>query len=272
MTRPILIAGNWKMNHTPQETRDFLQRFLNQELPEGIEVVICPPFTSLSVLYEALQNLPAESRVLFSIGAQNLHWETRGAYTGEISPLFLQAWGVSHVIVGHSERRTMMGETDQQVARKVAAAFSHGMVPILCVGEDSQERARGQTEEKVLRQVQAGIDHLAPEQISQLVVAYEPIWAIGSGRTPTPQEIGEVLGSIRRHVASRFGEALAAQIRLLYGGSVDPENITSLIREKEVDGVLVGGASLDPEKFLRLIQRSNLAEKKGSSVKRRDVP
>lgn len=263
MTRPILVAGNWKMNHSPQETRAFLQRFLTQELPEGIEVVICPPFTSLSVLYEAFQNLPAARRASLSIGAQNLHWADRGAYTGEVSPLFLKAWGVSYVIVGHSERRTLMGETDQQVARKVAAAFAHGMVPILCVGEDREERDRGQTEEKVLRQVQAGLEPLRPEQAGQMVVAYEPIWAIGSGRTPTPGEIGQVLGNIRRHVASRFGREVSERLRLLYGGSVDPENISSLIGEQEVDGVLVGGASLDPERFLQIIQRSKSSEKKG---------
>lgn len=267
MARTVLIAGNWKMHHTPQETKAFLDHFLNKGLPEalfeGIEVVICPPFTSLSVLHEAFQKLPAACRSNLSMGAQNLHWEAKGAYTGEVSPLFLKAWGVNYVLVGHSERRTMMGETDQQVARKVAAAFAYGMVPILCVGEDREERERGRTEEKVLRQVQAGMEQLEPDQASRIVVAYEPVWAIGSGRTPTPSEISEVLGNIRQHATRQFGREVSAQMRLLYGGSVDPENISALMGVEEVDGVLVGGASLDPERFLQIIQRSKSIEKKG---------
>ncbi|MFO7263619.1 MAG: triose-phosphate isomerase [Bacillaceae bacterium G1] len=265
MERTLLIAGNWKMHHTPAETEAFLDRFLADGPVDGCEVVLCPPFTSLSVVAERWRTLSQEWKDRLGIGAQNVHWEEKGAFTGEISPRFLQAWSVEYVIVGHSERRTWFGETDETVARKVQAAVAHGMVPIVCVGEDLAEREAGQTEEKVSRQVAAAVQHLRAEQAERLVVAYEPIWAIGSGKTPTPEEVGQVLRRIRAVLQDRFGQTAADRVRVLYGGSVSAANIGAWVTAAEADGALVGGASLEPTSFRQLIRQAVEAKKKGSA-------
>jgi len=263
MERKLLIAGNWKMHHTPEETETFLERFLAAGLGEGCEVVLCPPFTSLSVVRERWRALPSAWQDRLRIGAQNVHWEEKGAFTGEISPRFLRAWAVSYVIVGHSERRTWFGESNEYVARKVQSAVAHGLTPIVCVGEDSGEREAGRTEEKVSRQVTAAVERLRGEEAARLVVAYEPIWAIGSGKTPTPAEVGQVLRCIRDVLRERFGGAVAESVRVLYGGSVSAANIGAWVTEAEADGALVGGASLEPESFRQLIEQAILAKEKG---------
>lgn len=259
-----LIAGNWKMHHTPEETEQFLEQFLAAGPVDGCEVVLCPPFTSLSVLCQRWRTLAREWQERLRIGAQNVHWEEKGAFTGEISPRFLQAWSVEYVIVGHSERRAWFGETDEYVARKVQAALAHGLVPIVCVGEDLAEREAGRTEEKVTRQVEAAVQHLKAEQAARLVVAYEPVWAIGSGRTPAPEEVGHVLARIRAVLQERFGTR-AEGARVLYGGSVNAANIGAWLTEAAADGALVGGASLDAASFRQLIVQAAGARQSGST-------
>jgi triosephosphate isomerase len=240
--RPYL-AANWKMHKTVEETESFLGEFLPDVAnAEGVDVVVCPPYPSLKHAVE----LCAQSRV--RIAAQNMHEEPAGAYTGEVSAPMLTEIGVDAVILGHSERRTHYAESDEALARKVPAALEAGLEPILCVGETEAERDAGATESVLLRQVTQDLSGVVDRRLADVVIAYEPVWAIGTGRTASPEQAGEAIDFIRRTVAGRSADA-AAQIRILYGGSVKPGNAAELMALESIDGALVGGAGLEPGDF-----------------------
>jgi len=250
--RPIM-AANWKMNKTHLEAiRDVqkLSYLLDRGDAEQVEVVICPAFTAL----RAVQTLIDSDRLPYSLGAQNVHFEEKGAFTGEVSPPMLQALKCGYVIVGHSERRQLFGETDEIVNKKVRAVFSHAMVPILCVGESLEERDAGATEEKVVGQVRRDLQGVTPEDAARLVIAYEPIWAIGTGRNAEPADAGQVIGLIRETLSSAYSKGVADAVRVQYGGSVKAGNIRDFMAHPEIDGALVGGASLDPEEFALIVK------------------
>ena len=250
--RKNLIAGNWKMNATHLETIQMVQKLsyrLDYADYQRVDVVLCPPFTAL----RSAQTVIESDHLQIRLGAQNVHWEEKGAYTGEISPGMLAKLSVSYVIVGHSERRELFGETDADVNRKVKAVFAAEMTPILCVGETEEEREAGVTEEKVGGQVRAGLEGLTGEQIAGIVVAYEPIWAIGTGRTASDDDAGAMAEFIRQTIADIAGDA-SESTRILYGGSMNPGNVAGLMAKRDIDGGLVGGASLDPDTFASVIR------------------
>jgi triosephosphate isomerase len=250
--RPVM-AGNWKMHHTHLDAIQVTQKLsyrLDADDYERNEVVLCPSFTSL----RSVQTVIESDQLPILLGAQDVHWEDQGAYTGEVSPPMLAKLGVRYVIIGHSERRQYFGETDENVNRKVKTVLAHQMVPIMCVGETLEERESGGTEAKVSRQVQAGLAGLLGEDVARCVIAYEPIWAIGTGRNATPEDANETIGAIRAMVAGLAGEAAAEAIRIQYGGSVKPGNIAALMAMPHIDGALVGGASLDPDEFARIVK------------------
>lgn len=247
--RQKVIAGNWKMYKNPDETRTFFRDFL--PLVAGHtrdEIVICPPYIDLCAAVAATK----ETNV--AIGAQDLHWEKEGAYTGEICPRMLLDVGCTHVIVGHSERRQYFGETDDVVSFKLKAALEAGLTPILCVGEVLEEREAGLTEDVLRRQCLRAFHALSTKKAGKLVVAYEPVWAIGTGKTATPQLASEAHILIRGEAAKAFGQQFADKLRILYGGSVKPENVKALMAQEEIDGALVGGASLDPKSFEAIVK------------------
>jgi len=243
-----LIAGNWKMNKSGTEARDFVREFLAQ-LPawEDREVLLCPPFTALAVVGPLLYGSPVR------LGAQNLYPEESGAFTGEISPRMLVDAGCAYVILGHSERRHHFREDDPLIRRKVAAALASGLKPILCIGESLSQWEAGLASEVVLGQLRAALVDLSAEEVFSVVVAYEPVWAIGTGRTATPDQAQEMHALIRAEIRQLWGQEPAERLRLLYGGSVRPENIDELMACPDIDGALVGGASLEVESFLRIV-------------------
>jgi len=250
--RPI-IAANWKMHKTHLEAiRDVqkLSYLLDRSDADRVEVVICPAFTAL----RAVQTLIDSDRLPYGLGAQNVHHEEKGAFTGEVSPPMLQALKCGYVIVGHSERRQLFGETDEVVNRKVRSVFSHAMLPILCVGESLEEREAGATEEKVVGQVRRDLQGVVSEDAARLVIAYEPIWAIGTGRNAEPADAGQVVALIRDALSSAYSKEVADAVRVQYGGSVKAGNIRDFMAHPEVDGALVGGASLDPEEFALIVK------------------
>jgi triosephosphate isomerase len=246
--RRPLIAGNWKMNKTGTEARAFVQELLIK-LPswEDREVLLCPPFTALSVIGPLLQGSPVR------LGAQDLYPEESGAFTGEISPPMLVDAGCTHAILGHSERRRYFQEDDTTIQRKAVAALGVGLRPILCIGESLPQREAGQASEVVLGQLRAALANLSAEEVLSVVVAYEPIWAIGTGRTATPDQAQEMHALIRREIGRLWGHEVAERLRLLYGGSVRPDNADQLMACPDIDGALVGGASLEVEGFLRIV-------------------
>ena len=246
-----LIAGNWKMFKTVAETVAFvndLRDLVNSAA--GVDIVVAPPFTALSAAAGAARG----SNV--SVAAQNLYWEKEGAYTGEVSPAMVREAGAAYAIVGHSERRRLFGESDAIVNRKTLAAIGAGLTPIVCIGETLEERERGEMLAVLDRQIKDGLDQLSAEQIGALVVAYEPVWAIGTGRTATAAQAGEAHAHIRKRLRQWFGADAADACRMLYGGSVKPDNIRELIAEADVDGALVGGASLDVRSFADIVTRA----------------
>jgi triosephosphate isomerase len=242
-----VIAANWKMNKTVEEAEGFLAGFLSQAGDAaGCEVVICPPYTALAPVV----GLCLQSRV--KVAAQNMHEEAEGAYTGEVSAAMLRDLGVDGVVLGHSERRELFCETDDALARKVPAALAAGLEPILCVGERENERDGGETEDVLRRQVEADLAEVDGARLADVVIAYEPVWAIGTGRTATPEQAEEAIGFIRSLVAARDADA-GERVRILYGGSVKPDNAAELLGRDEIDGALVGGASLDPADFAAIV-------------------
>jgi triosephosphate isomerase len=251
-----IIAGNWKMNKIVAETLELVReiRQLLGEAPEKVEVVLCPPFTSLWVAKNSL------GRSKYSLGAQNLFWEPKGAFTGEVSPAML-AELVMYVIIGHSERRQYFGETDETVNKKVKAALAHGLRPILCVGEKLEEYDAGKTNEVVSRQVRGGLAGLTPEQMASVVIAYEPVWAIGTGKAATgPGANAVVAQAIRGPLAEMFGRDVAEATRVQYGGSVTPANIAEFMSQPDLDGALVGGASLKAADFAEIVRQTAKAK------------
>jgi triosephosphate isomerase len=247
MSRKPLIAGNWKMHETVEEAERLVAALLPRvSSAEHVDVGICPPFTALAAMVDSTRG----SRV--AVYAQNMHQAESGAFTGEISAPMLTELDVAGVVLGHSERRELFGETDKALAQKVPAAIEHGLQVILCVGETESERENGDTERKLRPQVQEDLARVEVERLGEVVIAYEPIWAIGTGRTATPEQAQEAIALIRGLVESRSAEAAGA-IRILYGGSVKPDNAEELISQADVDGALVGGASLDPEDFAAIV-------------------
>jgi triosephosphate isomerase len=250
MSKP-LISGNWKMNLNHFEaiqTTQKLAYLVGKDELEHVDVSLHPPFTDI----RSVQTVIDSDKLGYGLGAQHCHWEDKGAFTGEVSPVFLAKLGVQYVICGHSERRELFGETDEMVAKKVGAILQHGMTPIMCVGETLDEREAGATETKVLGQVRAGLQGRSAEQVGRLVIAYEPIWAIGTGRTATADDAQQMCAAIRACVAELAGAEAADAVRVQYGGSVKAGTIAELISQPDVDGALVGGASLDADEFARI--------------------
>jgi triosephosphate isomerase (TIM) len=247
MRRPIM-AGNWKMYKTPSETVAFFEKFRPLVADSThAEIVICPPFVNLPDAVEASKGTRIE------IGGQNLHWVKEGALTGEISAGMLSATGCKWVIVAHSERREYFGETEETALRKIVAALDDGLTPIYCVGEKLHEHEAGKTPQVLGHQLRGCVDSLTPEQFRGIVIAYEPVWAIGTGRVATPEIASEAHSFIREQIRERFGVAAADACRILYGGSVKPDNVKGLMARDEIDGALVGGASLDPASFAAIV-------------------
>ena len=250
--RPI-IAANWKMHKTHLEAIQVVQKLsylLDQTDTDRVEVVVCPPFTAL----RSVQTLIDSDRLPYGLGAQDVHWQDEGAFTGEVSPPMLEALKVDYVVVGHSERRAMFGDTDETVNKKVRAVLAHRMAPILCVGETLQERDVGATEDRVATQVRAALAGVEAGDAAKVVIAYEPIWAIGTGRNAEPSDAGQVIALIRRTVLELAGADVAQGMRIQYGGSVKAGNIRDFMAHPEIDGALVGGASLDPEEFALIVK------------------
>ena len=247
--RQKLIAANWKMYKTPEQTREFFRDFLPLVSSHSRdEIVVCTPDVDLAAALEAAKG----SNV--AIGGQNVHWKPEGAFTGETSAAMLLALGVTHAIVGHSERRQYFCETDDTVNLRLKAALEAGLTPICCVGEVLEEREAGLTDDVLRRQCVRAFHAVSAKKAARLVVAYEPVWAIGTGKTATPELAAEAHAVIRREVTELFGEDFAAKLRILYGGSVKPENASSLMAQEEIDGALVGGASLDAKSFAAIVK------------------
>jgi len=250
--RKPFMAGNWKMHHTHLEAIQVVQKLsyrLDKKDYDEVDVVVCPAFTALRSVQTTLEG----DRIPIGLGAQNCHWEAQGAFTGEISAPMLAKLHVQYVIVGHSERRQLMGETDEIVARKLRAVLAADMQPIVCVGETLEQREAGETDAFVAGQVQAALADLPSDRAGRCIVAYEPIWAIGTGRNATSEDAGQVIGAIRWQLSGIFGDAAAARTRIQYGGSVKPDNARELMTLPDVDGALVGGASLDADSFAQIV-------------------
>ena len=252
--RKQLIAGNWKMHLLPAGARALVERIRAEidcdaaTLAKDREVMVAPP----AILIPAVAQAIAGSSIL--LGAQNMHYEDKGAFTGEIAPPMLLAYGVTHVILGHSERRHIFHEPDELINKKVLAALHHRMTPILCVGETQDEHDGGRALDVVLRQLQRGLEGVADDHVTRVVIAYEPVWAIGTGRTATPEQAESVHGAIRGAILERYGRQRADAIRIIYGGSVNDENVDSLVCKPDIDGALVGGASLKADSFARIVK------------------
>ncbi|HHT9125699.1 MAG TPA: triose-phosphate isomerase [Candidatus Brocadiia bacterium] len=248
MANKPFIVGNWKMNLTLEGGKN-LVRTLKNKLTNvtDVDVGVCPPFVFLKDLCEILRGSP------IIVGAQNMHWEKNGAYTGEVSGLMIKEVGCTHVIIGHSERRTIFGETNTIINSKLKAVFDIGLKPIFCIGERLKERESRKTNKVVETQLREGLTNLSSAQIGQLTIAYEPVWAIGTGITATPAQAGEVHSFIRNFLIKEYGNNIACKIRIQYGGSVKPDNVRELLIQPEVDGALVGGASLDAGTFISIV-------------------
>lgn len=244
--RTPIIAGNWKMNKNMEESIELIKDIKKHKLEENVEKVVCVPFTDLNVVKGELEGTDIK------LGAQNMHFEESGAYTGEISPTMLQEIGVDYVVLGHSERRQMFNETDETVNKKVNSAVKHGIKPIVCVGETLEQKEAGKEKEVVKGQIEGALEGLSGEDIKGLVVAYEPIWAIGTGKTASAEDAESMCGFIRSIINDLYGD-LSESLRIQYGGSVKPANVKELMEKTEIDGALVGGASLKAEDFVKLI-------------------
>jgi triosephosphate isomerase (TIM) len=251
--RKPLMSGNWKMNHNHLEAIQVVQKLSYRLDPadyDAVDVSIHPPFTGL----RSIQTLLEADKIPIALGAQNCFWEESGAFTGEVSAPMLAKLNVSFCIVGHSERREVFGESDEDVRKKLEAVWAAGMTPILCVGETDEEREAGGTEDKVTDQVKSALSGVSAERVGAMVLAYEPIWAIGTGKTATPEDAQSTIGLIRKVVGELHGDDAAASVRIQYGGSVKPSNVAEIMDQPDVDGALVGGGSLDPDDFARIVQ------------------
>ena len=245
MRKPI-IAGNWKMHKTIAEALEFVNEVKDRVNNDKVEAVICAPFTLLKDLKQATKGTNIK------IGAQNMHFEEKGAFTGEISPLMLKELDMDYVVIGHSERRQYFNETDETVNKKVLKALEVGIDPILCVGETLEEREAGKTVEKITKQTELALEGLTKDQVENTIIAYEPVWAIGTGKTATSEDANDVIAYIREVVANLYGE-LANEVRIQYGGSVKPSNVAEIMNQSDIDGALVGGASLEANDYVELV-------------------
>ena|SRR5690625_1242689 len=247
--RKKVIAGNWKMNKVLSEANQFIEEVAKQVTnSEQVEAIVCAPFPYLATLVEKAKGSSVK------ISAQNMHYADDGAYTGEVSPVMLKDIGVSHVVLGHSERREYFAETDETVNKKVHAAFEHDLTPIVCVGESLEQRETNETMDHVETQVKEAIEGLSANQVAETIIAYEPIWAIGTGKTASSEQANEVCSHIRNVIKDVVSEEVAEQVIIQYGGSVNPDNIAELLTQSDIDGGLVGGASLEAESFLKLVE------------------
>lgn len=247
--RRLLIAGNWKMHKTVSESLELVRKLsYSTNNVSALDILVCPPFTALSAVYESVK----ETNI--KLGAQNMFWEDSGAYTGEISPVMIKDIGCEYVIIGHSERRQYFGETDEIVNKKIKAALKHNLKPIVCIGEKLEQREQGITEKVLQNQIYEGLKELSESDMEQITIAYEPVWAIGTGKTATPEIANSAQKFIRDKLKEIFNEQVAEKTRILYGGSVKPENAEGLLSQEHIDGALVGGASLDAEKFAKIIE------------------
>ena len=243
-----LIAGNWKMHKSIEEALTFVRSIQEETGPmHDREVVVAPPFTALHAVRQAL------CETGYRLSAQNCHWQEKGAFTGEVSPVMLKSLGCDYVIIGHSERRQIFGETDEMIMKKTASVFAHDMTPIVCVGEVLEQREAGRTFDVVGSQLAQALDGLDSGRAVRIVIAYEPVWAIGTGRTATPQQAQEVSAFIRERLAGLYDKTIANSVRILYGGSVKPDNVDALIAQQDIDGMLVGGACLEVDSFARIV-------------------
>jgi triosephosphate isomerase len=249
MARTPVIAGNWKMNKTVGEAVDLVRQLKGLIAKvEGVEVLVAPPFTALHAVCEELKGS------LIRLAAQNLYWEEKGAFTGEVSPSMIHEVGCEFVIIGHSERRQLFGETDESVNRRIRAALGQGLKPIFCIGETLKEREGEKTFSVIETQVKGGLKDLGEKEVLAITIAYEPVWAIGTGKTATPQQAQEVHRFIRETLGKHYSKDTAEKIRIQYGGSVTPENIKGLMEQPDIDGALVGGASLKADSFARIVR------------------
>lgn len=246
--RKKMVAGNWKMNILPSQVDGFINELKNRIYTDEVDVVICPPFTCLPAAVAVCR----DSKI--KVGAQNMHWEEKGAFTGEVSPAMLVDLGVEYVIIGHSERRQYFGETDETVNKKVHSAFKYKLKPIVCVGETLKQREQGITDDLLRIQTRIAIDGLTSEQMKELVIAYEPVWAIGTGKNATPEDANDAIGVIREVIRKLYDDDTAQAVRILYGGSVTAGNAKELFDMPEIDGGLVGGASLKVEEFEKIVK------------------
>ena len=246
MRLPI-IAGNWKMHMSIADAKAFVETVKPQVAGTDVEVVICAPFTLLKDLKEVTKGTNIK------IGAQNMHFEEKGAFTGEVSPLMLKEIGMDYVIIGHSERRQYFNETDETVNLKVKKAIEHGILPILCVGESLEQREANQTKDIVRNQITADLKGISAEVLPQVVIAYEPIWAIGTGKTASAEDANDVIAFIRETLTSLYDDTVSEEVRIQYGGSVKPDNVEEIMNQSDIDGALVGGASLKPDDFVALV-------------------
>ncbi len=246
MRLPI-IAGNWKMHMTKDAALEYISGLKEKVMGTDVEVVICPPYTLLSILKEATEGTNIK------IGAQNMHWEEKGAFTGEIAPIMLKDLNIDYGIIGHSERRQYFGETDQTVNKKIKAALNHGIKPIVCVGETLEVRKAEKTESLLKEQVTEAFNGINVKETKDIVIAYEPIWAIGTGETATPEMANSAIAYIREVVKGLYSDSISEEIRIQYGGSVKPSNVEELMKQDDIDGALVGGASLEAESFSQIV-------------------
>jgi len=249
-----IVAANWKMYKSRAEARAFANSFKAMKLDSGCRIVICPPYTALDATGQALAGSP------IALGAQNMYWEAEGAFTGEVAAGMLKEAGCAYVIIGHSERRRLFGDTDGWVSKKLGAAFKAGLIPICCVGETLEERDGGKTEKVIETQLTGGLAGLTPDQVKGMVIAYEPVWAIGTGRNATPEQAQEVHAFIRKRLAA-IAPAAADTVPIQYGGSVKPDNVAAIMAGPDVDGALVGGASLKPDSFAAIVNGAAQARK-----------
>lgn len=245
--RTPIIAGNWKMNKTIEEAIDLVKE-IKSGLKKDVETVVCVPFITLSQVKKEIEGTELK------IGAQNMHWEESGAFTGEISPLMLKEIGVDYVIIGHSERRQYFGETDEIVNKKTKAALKHNINPIVCVGETLEQREKNIHKELVESQILKALDHIDDEEVTKIVIAYEPIWAIGTGKTATSEEANDMISFIRNILRDKYSQDISEKVRIQYGGSVKSSNIAEIMSQSDIDGALVGGASLKADEFIKLIR------------------
>ena len=245
--RRKVIAGNWKMNMLPGETINFIEQIAPMVKKSENEIILCVPFTDIFYAWHSLEGSNIK------LGAQNMHWEESGAYTGEVSGQMLKSVGVEYVIIGHSERRAYFAETDETVNKKIKAAFANDLKPILCVGESLEQREAGKTEEIITNQTEKALEGLTNEQIKNTIIAYEPIWAIGTGKTATAEDANNSIKAIRNKIESLYGKDVAQEVIIQYGGSVKSSNAKELFETSDIDGALVGGASLKPDEFAKIV-------------------